>query len=389
MKVLYLTSRLPWPPDRGDRVRTWNFLREIAGRHEVSLLSTVATAAEAGGAERIARLGVRVRTVLVPRLESLMNMAAALPSHRPFQVAYYRSRRMAALVAEWAIDRDVVVAHLIRTAPYLSHVPSSARRVVDLCDCISSEYVASLPHRRGVAKLFYAREAERVAAYERAVLDRVDEAWVISEAEAAKLGHHASLRVVSNGVSVPVDRPPRDREGTAVRLLFTGNLSVPHNVDTARHLVRDVLPLVRRELPAATLTLGGADPVAGVRALAGPAVTVTGWVDDLGALLAEADVFVAPMRYVAGVQNKVLEAMACGRPVVTTEAVRLGIGAEDGTHLLVGRDAAETAGHVVRLARDEGLAGRIGTAGRELVRHRFSWSAVLERLEALEREPVP
>jgi glycosyltransferase involved in cell wall biosynthesis len=119
-----------------------------------------------------------------------------------------------------------------------------------------------------------------------------------------------------------------------------------------------------------------------VRELAGPDIAVPGWVEDFPGLLRGADVFVAPMRFVAGVQNKVLEAMAAGTPVVTSPAVASAIGAEDGVHLCTGRTPEELAAHVIALIRDPARAHALGAAGRALVAERFSWSSVLERLAA-------
>lgn len=384
MRILLITSRLPWPLDRGDRVRVYHVLRVLAKHHDVRLLSFVAAPEEERGAAELEKLGADVETVRLGRAASLVNMALAVPSRRPFQVAYYRSASMARRVAELARDRDVVIAHLIRTAPYLDRAPARARRVVDVCDCISSEYRASLPHRRGVDLLFYREEAKRVARYEREVVARVDDAWVISAAEADKLGGAPGLHVVPMGVHVPDPLPPRPAGPAPPRIVFTGNLGVPHNVDAARHLVQDVLPLVRRELPDAVVTLAGASPRPAVRALAGPGVEVTGWVDDLAALLRSADVFLAPMRYVAGVQTKILEAMANAVPVVTTEAARRGLGAESGTHVLTGSDPAELAAAAVTLVRQPDRARTLGDAGRAFVRARFSWETVLDRIEPRE-----
>lgn len=383
MRVVFLTSRLPWPIDRGDRLRSHHFLRKLAERHDVHLLTFLASPAERAGVVELERLGLRVSPVLLSPRSSRLGMLRAVPSQRPFQVAYYDSARMRELASRAIPECDVAIAHLIRMTPYLDATTGGPRRIVDLCDCISSEYEASLVHRSGVPKLFYREEARRVARYEREIIDRFDESWLISAAEIDKIAPgHARLQVVPNGVhandaprTLPANDPPR--------LVFTGNMSVPHNVDAARFLVGEILPRVARAVPGLRITLAGADPAPAVRALAGPAVEVTGWVDDLGDVLAAGHVFVAPMRFVAGVQNKVLEAMAAGVPVVTSEIVRRGIGAAAGRDLLVAESADEFTDHIARLLATSDEAERVGASGREHVRARFTWDTVLARLEAV------
>lgn len=380
MKVLFLTSRLPWPVDRGDRNRTYHFLREMARRHDVRLLTFLESESERDGVPNVEALGVEVTAVVQSPFSSKLAMLGAVPSRRPFQVAYYASSRMRKRVASVSAGVDVVVAHLIRMAPYLAAVEPGPRRIVDLCDCISSEYEVSLPHRSGAARLFYAEEARRVAAYERALVDAIDEGWLISPAEIGKIAPgHPRLHVVPIGISIDDTPAPLAEEP---RLAFTGNMSVPHNVDAAAILVREVLPIVAQSVPDVHVTLAGAGAGPGVRALAGPRVDVTGWVPDLRDVLSSSRVFVAPMRFVAGVQTKVLDAMALGLPVVTTPLVERGVGGTDGENLLAGQTADELAGHVVHLLEHPAEAERLGAAGREHVRQRFSWNVVVERLEA-------
>jgi glycosyltransferase involved in cell wall biosynthesis len=163
-------------------------------------------------------------------------------------------------------------------------------------------------------------------------------------------------------------------------------MRVFHNIDAANHLVQDILPLVRRQIPDCTLRLVGADPGAEIQRLAeNPAVTVTGFVSDLNEYLNRSAVFVAPLRFAAGVQNKVLEAMAAGRPVVTTPLINAGLGAQPGEEILLGDSAKAIAGHLVALLRNEQLRAQIGQAGGRFVRHKYSWSHVVERVGMIER----
>lgn len=370
--------------DRGECFRSFNLLRVLASQHEVTLLSFIEKSADPSRRAAIEALGVRVHTVNHSRRRSLLRMAlsARLPT-MPFQIAQFESSGMRALVREYAAQTDVVIACLVRMAPYLEEVPRGVRKIVDLCDAVSSEVRASIPHRRGIERIFSREEAKRVAAYERALVARVDEVWLVTRAEVGKIcgtrSVPANVIVVANGMDVPAEEPPPRRATDSPRLLFTGNLRVSHNVDAARVLVRRVLPRVLERLPGAHLHLAGADPSSKILELAGPNVTVHGYVDDLHTFLRTGDVFVAPMRYVAGIQTKILEAMAVGIPVVTTPIVNRGLGANAGIHLLLASDPEELASLTVRVAEDASLAGHLSRESRLFVKERYRWDAALER----------
>jgi len=278
--------------------------------------------------------------------------------------------------------------HLFRMAPYVAARPD-LYRIVDLTDVISKEVRRSLPYRGLRSRLIYRLEQPRIERYERLVTRTFEETWLISEADRVTLAGAcpgANIRVVPNGVDQDAFHPT-GQAANPERLIFVGHLRVFHNVDAVRHLVQDILPRVQAEFPACRLAVVGADPGPEVLALAAnPAVEVTGFVPDLNAHLNRAAVFVAPLRFAAGIQNKVLEAMAAGRPVVTTAIVQQGLGAVAGRDLLVADDAPSTAAQVCALLRDPDLRQRIGQAGLQFVRRTYTWEHVVQRLRAIEQE---
>jgi sugar transferase (PEP-CTERM/EpsH1 system associated) len=392
VRILCLTSRLPYPPNRGDRLRAFHFIEHLSREHELSLVSFVA-----GDEERthVAPLQAYCRDVRVLRLgprRSAMNVAGNLWRREPMQVLYYRSQAMRRLVGEMLARTpfDAAYVHLFRMVPYVADRPE-LYRIVDLTDVISKEIAHSLPYRGSASRLLYRLERPRIQHYERWVAEALEETWLISESDAQLLRARcpgANIRVVPNGVDLEAFHPM----GQACEphtLIFVGHLRVFHNVDAVMYLVRDVLPVVQQEIPDCTLRIVGADPGPEVQRLAqNPAVTVTGFVPDLNAYLNRAAVFVAPLRFAAGVQNKVIEAMAAGRPVVTTSMINSGLGARPEREVLVADDPGTTAGQIVRLLRDEGLRMRIGLAGREFVQQKYSWGHVVERVRAIEEDLV-
>ncbi len=344
-----------------------------------------------------------VETVPLPRPLSWLRAAKALPGRFPLQAAYYRSRRMGERVdaAVRRLEPDVVVTHLFRMAPYaLPHIGQGrARWVLDMTDVISAGIERSLPFRRGADRFIYGFEGPRIRDYEADVAPRFDECWVISQAEArylAGIAPAATTRVVPNGMGLEIHRNGGNRSNGGnpgethapvtrerARLLFLGFHDVFHNKDAVRFLVNDVFPRVRAKEPEATLMIAGKGSDA-VRAWAErvPGVKVLGFVDDPDLVFARSTVFVAPHRFAAGVQNKVLQALASGTPVVTTSAVRAGLDPMPEGTLRVADDAAGIADHIVAVLRDPEAAASLGSLGRGWVRSRFSWDASVLALEA-------
>jgi glycosyltransferase involved in cell wall biosynthesis len=295
---------------------------------------------------------------------------------------------MGRLVAEAASRRPrVVVAHLFRMAPYALEVPG-AYRILDLCDAVGGELLRSLPHRRGLSRLVYTIETPRVRRYEVRIAERFDEVWAVSPRDREELverGAPPSMRVIPNGVDpLEIHSAPRPVPSRPPRVLFVGHLAVPHNADAVRFFASQVMPIVRREEPAAEFVAVGEGAGAALVALERSGlVRLTGFVPDLAAMLRDADVFVAPLRFAAGVQNKVLEAMAAGLPVVATPAANAGIGAQPGQEIVLAAEPGSFAAETLALMRDPQRSARLGSAGRELVASRFTWDALRARTESL------
>lgn len=392
MNVLVLTSRLPFPPDRGDRLLALRMLEVLATRHAVRLVSFVDGREPAAALDRLRERGVAVDTVRLPAALSLARTALALPGRTPLQIAYYRSGRMARLVDRVAAAGafDAVIVQMSRMAPYGLRVPG-ARRIAFLGD----SYGLSM-HRRaavegGVRRAVTRLEAGRIAAYEQGIAGRYDRTWLVSAADRKGFAPELwdRIDVVPNGLPEELLELPVERSSGA-GLLFVGHLGVPHNVDSALVLARDVLPAVRARRPDATLRLVGADPAPAVRALhAPPGVVVTGFVPDLATEYGTAQVFVAPLRFAAGVQNKIIESMAAGLPVVTSTIAAEGLGAVAGRDLLLADDPARMVERVVTLLADAPARAELAARGRAFAQGRFRWTNILDALDrAMTGAPV-
>ena len=284
---------------------------------------------------------------------------------------------------------DVVLAHLIRMAPYAVDLGHPAR-VLWLVDSLGLELRRSMefaPRWKHPGILWERRRVNRFTAR---MSRGFRESWAISAADLEDLARVGcvDLSLVTIGVDERLFTV-RHRPSTPPRIVFLGNLSVPHNVDAALFAAYQVWPVIRAAFPAARLSLVGADPVAAVHAASEVAgVEVAGPLPDLLDMWTSANVMLAPLRFSTGIQNKVLEAMAAGVPVVTTATVAGAIGARSGEHLLTAESAASLAAAVVETLGDPAAAQARARLAREHVRRHFNWEMIVHRLERLAGERV-
>ena len=388
--MLFLTYRFPFPADRGDRLTVYHLLRALsAAGHEVTLVSFTDGREPPEAFERVSAFCARIETVHLAPLRSWLQAWAGLPLFRPSQISYYRSAGMKALIDRLlaGADYDIVFAHMIRMAPY----GAAARhplKVLWIGDSLGLALGRSLRFAPFWRRPGIAWERWRVDRFTGRVSRSFQDNWALSDddlSDERRIGC-VNQTLVRHGVDerlLGLARIP----SPVPSVVFLGNLSVPHNVDAATYAAREIWPAIRAEFPQARLRLTGADPSPAVQRLARiPGVEVTGPVPDLLDLWASASVLLAPLRFSTGIQNKVLEAMAGGVPVVTTPRVAEAIGARDGEHLLAADGAGALAAAVLRTLRDPaGAQARAGRA-REHVRARFSWGTAVRRLEQLVAE---
>ena len=377
---------MPYPIIGGDRSRVFHFIRSLArAGHEVHLLTFDAAARPREIARELSQHLASCRAIPLPASISAMQAFGALAGKRPLQVAYYDSRPMDEAVREALarVQPDLVYTHLFRMAPYSLRCMAGhpATWVLDLTDVISSEIRRSLPYRRGPDRWLYAIEGGRIARYESEVAARFDRCWVISEAESRTLGSMAPgarIEVVPIGIDESGLRSITREPAT---ILFFGYQKIAHNRDAARFLAREIFPLVRRAIPGAVLEIAGQGAASLGGWSRGPGIRNLGFLANPGEALARASVFVAPLRFGAGVQTKVLQALDAGLPVVTTPIVREGLEPVPADLLRVGATAEEIADQIIALLRDARVAAALGERGREWVRSRFRWEDAVRAFE--------
>jgi len=392
MRLLFLTSRLPYPPNRGDRLRVFNFIRSLSNEHEIHLISFISSQKEIDSIQPLNEYCRQIDVIQKKKIQSAISVGTNLWRSQPLQALYYRSREMQKLI-EKRISRknfDLIYIHLFRMAPYAANI-SQIYRIVDLTDVISQEVLRSLPYRGPISRLLYSFEHRRIVNFEQWVASNFDESWLISEHDQRILTancRRSNVRVIRNGVDTSRFFHIAKKEQKN-QLIFVGHMGVFHNVDAVKFLVHDILPLVWKSHPAAELQIVGAAPNPEVSALTStPGVNVTGYVPDLNSALNQASIFVAPLRFAAGVQNKVLEAMASGKPVITSSLVNQGVNAKPGVDILVADTPEEFANQIIHLLDNEHLRNDIRESARKFVVSQYSWDLVADRIRNLHDELI-
>jgi sugar transferase (PEP-CTERM/EpsH1 system associated) len=388
--ILFLAHRIPFPPDRGDKIRSWNLLKHLASLGRVHLACFADDAADAahlpalrealGGQLGEAQVEIRTRGKAAAG-------ARALVEGRPVSLALFDSARLRAFVAR-RLAGDEIGTVFVFSGQMAQFVPEGMdqRFVMDFGDVDSAKFAQYAEEGAGPMRWVNRREGEKLFAFERATAARADLCLFVSEAEASlfrSMTGLANIKALSNGIDVdhfdPAAAFPRlseDEAGEGPFLLFTGQMDYAPNVQAVAWFAREVLPNV----PGARFVIAGRNPLPAVRTLAGERVTVTGGVADMRAWLAAADIVVAPLKLARGIQNKVLEAMAMARPVVASPAAFEGIEAVPGRDLLVADDAKATADAINALLAAPDRAAAMGAAARRQMEHGYRWEARLAPL---------
>jgi sugar transferase (PEP-CTERM/EpsH1 system associated) len=386
LKLLFVANRVPYPPFRGDKLKIYNLARRLSQRHELHLVTFAQTAEDLSHIGELRKVFREVHLVELPAWRSALNCGAALWDKRPLQVLYFQAAEMQRQL-NTLLDRhtyDAVHVQHLRMAPYLaaySHIP----RILDLPDAFSLYWQRRQSVPRGPLRQWFERmEQNRVLQYEAVVLGRYDLSLVCSAEDLEYLRRQhgaASLELLPNGVDLDTFSPRAHDYSHFKTLLFTGNMDYAPNVDAVVYFARQILPGIRAAVPDVRFVIAGQRPVKKVQELACDYIEVTGFVQDLAAVYNDASVMVAPLRFGAGTQNKVLEAMAMGIPVVCSQIGFAGLGIESGQGAFMEPEADGFAAAVIRLLGSEDLRRNTGHAGHEVIRSRFGWDAVASRLE--------
>lgn len=395
-RLLFIAHRVPYPPDKGERVRAFREIVALSKSFRITLASLSHTSDAAARADGLRPWCEEVVVCPAGGLSGLVRGTLCLLRGRSVTEGFFHSRRLDAYLRE-ASQRepfDLVFAYSSGTLPAALGVPAGAR-VADLVDADSAKWQTYADRAAWPKSWLYRRESLGVRRLERLAVRRCDAVVLVSEAEADALGQvGGNVFAVANGVDADYFAPPPDHVAGRRALAFVGTMDYRPNVEGVCWFVGEVWPRLRRRLGDLTLTIVGRDPARAVRRLSGtPGVTVTGTVDDVRPYVAAAGAVIAPLRIARGVQNKVLEAMAMAKPVVASPAALEGLDVRVGEEALQADSPEQWERAILHVLEDAALAERLGEAARRCVLTRYDWAARMESLVELckrvcEREPA-
>jgi sugar transferase (PEP-CTERM/EpsH1 system associated) len=391
--ILFLAHRLPFPPNKGDKVRSHHFLKHLAGRYRVFLGTFVDDPADWQHVEALRSHCADMHVEAIGSWSKRAGSAAGLLRGEALTLGYFRSQRLHDWVKNVAARQRITKAFVFSSpmAQYALDLPQ-VRSFIDMVDMDSAKWGEYALKRRWPVSALYRREATRLLAYEREIAVRSQASIFVTEEE-AKLFRDAApecaARVITIGNGVdgvyfsPSPGIASPFPAGECAIVFTGAMDYWPNIDAVSWFAHEIMPRIRAREASARFYVVGMNPKSTVRALASdPAVVVTGRVDDVRPFLQHARVVVAPLRVARGIQNKVLEAMAMAKPVVVTSAMAAGMSARPGVELESASEPSEFAERVLALM-DVGRAGAMGASARSRILRDYTWTASYARLDAL------
>ncbi len=398
MRILFLTPQLPYPPQKGTALRNWGLISGLAERHQVSLLSFQAPGQAPRPAPLLSQVCARVETVPQPERALGDRLRDMLATRQPDMALRLASESYARRLTGWLAREHFDVVHVegIELAPYLDVIEAARPRPFIIFDDHNCEYLlqkrACLTDLRIPARwpgaAYSLVQWRRLLRYEAETCRRADRVLAVSEADAVALRElipALDVIVVPNGIDTRAYRPETPISKSQIpKLVFTGTMDFRPNVDAVLWFAREVLPLVQAEVAEARFVVVGQRPHTRLDELRDdPAITLTGWVEDTRPYIAEAAVYVAPLRMGGGTRLKLLEAMAMGKPVVATRLGAEGYPVTHGRELLLADTPADFAAAVVGLLRAPGKRVELGRAGRAFVEERYDWRVIVPQVEAV------
>jgi len=395
-EILFLAHRIPYPPDKGDKIRSYHLLRALLQQHTVHLGAFVDDPADWEHEEVLRKLCGEVCLRPIRRPLAKLRSAGALLCNRPMTLLYYWDSAMWRWTQKLAMSRELlgVFAYSSSMGQYAEALPISdgGRRVIDFCDVDSDKWRQYSESCGFPLKQLFAREARRLSDYEGRCLGSFDATLVISQTEAQILREcrgdtDARIRVVPNGVNTEYFNPsidfPSPFASKCRAIVFTGAMDYQANIDGVRWFVETIFPEIRAQIPDVSFWIVGSNPTPQVTALeSNEGVVVTGRVSDVRPYLRHATVVVAPLRIARGVQNKVLEAIAMERPVVATPNAVQGIPEAEKAGISLATGAEEFSTKVIRFLR----MSDDSPTGREFALARYSWEGHMTQVLELFRK---
>ncbi len=383
MKIFVLLPRIPWPLEKGDKLRAYNQIKQLAKNNEIVLcaLNDDKKVDKQAAFQAMQPYCASVNFIDLPKIGILFNVFRSYLLGLPIQCGYFYSSRAKHKVHELIRHHkpDMLFGQLLRVAPYLHKV--KIPKTIDYQDVFSMGMKRRAEIAGIVMKPFFEMEYNRLKRYENKIFDEFDVKTIISEPDRANIDHpdRKKILIVPNGVDHEYYKP-QERE-KKYDIVFTGNMGYAPNVNAVEFLAYEIMPKVWEKIPNAKLYIAGAQPDLRVKKVACDNIIVSGWIDDMRDAYAQSRIFIAPMRIGTGLQNKLLEAMSMKIPCITTSLANSSLHAVNGKEILVDNSSSELAADIVFLLKRPDKAAEIAEEGFNFVNRVYDWGAATKIME--------
>jgi polysaccharide biosynthesis protein PslH len=383
MKIFVLLSRVPFPIEKGDKLRAFHQIRCLARENEIVLCALSDSPVHPEAVKVLSSFCSEVHIIPIRKIGRLWNVFKAFVNGKPLQVGYfYRQsalKKINALIEHCRPDH--IYCQLIRVSEYVKD--NKIPKTLDYQDVFSMGAKRQAETSSFWMKQLYMLEYRRLLRYEHDIFGKFDHKTIISQPDRDLLLNpsRGEVVIIPNGVDHEYFSPVKMLKTHDI--VFTGNMGYPPNIDAAKFIAEEIFPLVLKQFPSATLLLAGANPHPKVQALQASNITVTGWLPDIRDSYSSSRIFIAPMRIGTGLQNKLLEAMAMELPCISSVLANQALGAKENEEILIGNSAEEYANHIVRLIHNKSYAQTIAQNGHAFVKNHFSWENSTDLLKQL------
>ena len=384
MKLFVLLSRVPYPLEKGDKLRAYNQIKQLSKKHQIVLFALNDHQLDDNAIVELKKYCLAISVMKFNKITQILNLIKTIFTGIPFQVGYFyfstAQKKVDELIKKHQPDH--IYCQLIRTTEYVKK-HTTIPKTLDYMDVFSK----GMERRKNTAPFYYkpvlAIEYKRLLRYENKVFEYFKNKVIISEQDKEFIHHPKKneIIVIRNGVDTDFFVPMQKKK--EFELIFNGNMNYPPNIESVEYLVKNVLPLVWKKMPAVRLLISGATPHAKILALKSDKVVISGWVDDIRENFAKSKVLIAPMQISIGLQNKLLEAMAMQIPCITSVLANNALGAKHNEQIMVSETPQQYADCIIELLQNEKKAKEIAMNGYRFVTSNFNWEITSAQLSNL------
>ncbi len=376
MKLIYLTSRFPYPINKGDKLRSFHQIKELSKQNDIYLISLSEIKVPKSSIKQLDKYCKSVHVYHISLINRIFNLLKTLINNRPFQVNYFYHHKIQKKINSniSVIKPDHIFCQLVRTALYVRD-EHSIPKTLDYMDALSKGLERRIKISKFWQKPFVKMEWQRMKRFENLAFEFFNNHIIISSSDRNEIAHinNKNIEIIPNGIDANYFQ--KIITDKIYDLIFIGNLSYVPNIEAAKFISKKIFPLLQEKVPNIKILISGSNPSKKVLRLSNKNIKVTGWVDDIRETYCSGKVFFAPMALGSGLQNKLLEAMSLGIPCITSNLCNESLGATHMKNIIIGNSVEQYISQILYILSKPELISEIGKNGREFVNKKFSWES--------------